>query len=149
MTGEEERARGIELFNKTSALMEKDDRTAEDDDEMVHGAHASAYHWRQAGTPANRSRSEWQCSRVYAILGRVEPALHHAHRCLVIVEEHPDAMEDWDKPAALEALARAHWMAGDLEEARRYAQLGRELTAEIEDDEDRGIIEGDLATIPV
>lgn len=149
LDAETERRLGVDLFNKTWTLMEKADRTREDDDEMVHCAHASAYHWRQVGTPANRSRSEWQCSRVYAILGRVEPALRHAHRCLEIVEEHPDDMKDWDKPAALEALARAHWVAGELDEARRYAQLGRELTAKIEDDDDRGIIEADFGSIGI
>ena len=56
-------------------------------------------------------------------------------------------MKDWDKPAALEALARAHWVAGDLDEARRYAEEGRALTARIEDDDDRAIIEADFATI--
>ena len=105
--------------------MEKADRTREEDDEMIHCAHASAYHWLQVGTPANRARSEWQCSRVYAILGHVEPALHHARRCLEIVEANPDDMEDWDLPAAYEALARAHMVAGDVEETRRYAELGR------------------------
>ena len=76
---------------------------------MIHCAHASAYHWLQVGTPANRARSEWQCSRVHAILGHVEPALRHARRCLEIVEANPDEMEDWDLPAAYEALgARAH-----------------------------------------
>ena len=69
-TQRRERRLGADLFNKTWTLMEKDDRTIDDDDEMVHCAHASAYHWRQVGTAANRSRSEWQCSRVYAILGR-------------------------------------------------------------------------------
>jgi hypothetical protein len=58
-------------------------------------------------------------------------------------------MKDWDRPAALEALARAHWVAGDLDEARRYAEEGRELTARIEDDDDRAIIEADFATIRI
>ena len=146
---ETERRLGADLFNKTWTLMEKEDRTSDDDDEMVHCAHASAYHWRQVGTAANRSRSEWQCSRVYAILGRPVESLRHARRCLEIVEANPDEMKDWDKPGALEALARAHWVAGDNAEASRYAKVGRELTAKIEDDDDRAIIEADFATIPV
>jgi len=146
---ETERRLGADLFNKTWTLMEKEDRTPDDDDEMVHCAHASAYHWRQVGTAANRSRSEWQCSRVYAILDRPVESLRHARRCLEIVEANPDAMKDWDLPAAYEAMARALWVAGDTDEAARYAQLGREATAAIEDDDDRGIIEADFATIPV
>jgi hypothetical protein len=144
---EQHRQLGADLFNRTWTFMERTDRTREDDDEMLHCAHASAYHWLQVGTPANRSRSEWQCSRVYTILGRVEPALHHARRCLEIVEANPDAMEDWDLAAAYEALARANMVAGELEEARRYAALGREATARIADEDDRAVLEGDFATI--
>src|SRR5205085_4549260 len=110
---EAQRRLGIDLFNKTWTLIEKTDRTREEDDEMIHCAHASAYHWQQVGTKANRARSEWQCSRVYAVLGRAEPALEHARRCLELVEDNPEAMEAFDLPAAYEALARAHLVAGN------------------------------------
>ena len=146
---ETQRRLGADLFNKTWTLMEKPDRTVEDDDEMIHCAHASAYHWLQVGTAANRARSEWQCSRVHALVGQVEQALHHARRCLELVESSPEDMKDWDLPAAYEALARAHWVAGDTDEARTWALRGREATARIEDDDDRAVIEADFATIPV
>jgi hypothetical protein len=138
---------GVDLFNKTWTLMEKDDRTAADDDEMIHCAHASAYHWLHVGTQANRSRSEWQCSRMYTVLGRAEPALHHARRCLEICEASPEDLEDWDLPFAHEALARAHAVAGDAEESRRYLALAREGAAGIADDDDRDLVLADLATI--
>jgi DNA-binding transcriptional MerR regulator len=144
---ETHRQLGADYFNKTWTLMEKADRTREDDDEMLHCTHASAYHWLQVGTPANRSRSEWQCSRVYTVLGRVEPALHHARRCLEIVEANPSEMEDWDLPTAYEAMARAYMVAGDAEESRRYAELGRAATAQIADEDDRAVLEADFATI--
>ena len=47
---------------------------------MIHAAHASRYHWSQVGEPVNVAHGEWQCSHVYAALGRAEPALHHARR---------------------------------------------------------------------
>jgi len=144
---EQERQLGAELFNKTWTLMEKTERTPEENDEMIHCAHASAYHWIQVGTAANRSRSEWQCSRVHAILGQVEQALWHARRCLDIVEANPDVMKDWDLPSAYEAMARAHMVAGDREQARHYYELGNSATALIEDEDDRRIIEADFATI--
>jgi len=147
VTDDEQRALGAELFNRTYALMEKANRTPDEEAEMLHCAHASAYHWAQVGTAANRSRSEWQCSRVYAVLGWVEPALHHARRCHEIVQAHPDEMKDWDLPAAYEALARAHMVAGDVAETQNWAQLGRAATAQIADDDDRAVIEADFATI--
>jgi DNA-binding transcriptional MerR regulator len=144
---EAQRRLGIDLFNRCWTFIEKDERTREEDDEMIHCAHASAYHWMQVGTHANRARSEWQCSRVYAITGQVDAALRHARRCLELVEAHPDEMADWDLPAAYEALARAHMVAGDGEETRRYAGLGRDALGAIEDEDDRAVLESDFATI--
>jgi DNA-binding transcriptional MerR regulator len=144
---EAQRQLGIDLFNRCWTFIEKDERTPEEDDEMIHCAHASAYHWMQVGTHANRARSEWQCSRVYAITGRVDEALRHARRCLELVESHPDEMADWDLPAAYEALARTYMVAGDVEETRRYADLGREALAKIADEDDRSVLEADFATI--
>jgi DNA-binding transcriptional MerR regulator len=141
---EEHRRLGIDLYNRTWTLMDSPG------DEMLNCAHASAYHWMQGGgTTANRARSEWLCSRVYAILGRPEPALHHARRCLEHVESAPEEMEDWDIAGAYEALARANLTAGEMGDARRFYELGREATAKIADPEDRKHIEADLDALPL
>jgi DNA-binding transcriptional MerR regulator len=140
---------GIDLFNKTWTFLDMENRTRDEDDEMLHCTHASAYHWFHAGTQANRARSEWQCSRVNAVLGRPEAALAHAERCLELVEGAPEQMEEFDLPAAYEALARAHMVAGNQAEAKRCYDLGVAATAKIEEEEDRQIIEKDFATIRV
>jgi hypothetical protein len=135
----------VELFNSVWRLLE----SREDDERMLHAAHASAYHWSEAPEcePRNRARSEWQVSRVYAVLGRAEPAVHHAQRCLEICEANADNMEDWDLPFAYEALARAHDVAGDTEEARRSEQRARELGEQIGDPEDREQLAKALASL--
>jgi len=138
---------GIDLFNKTWTFLDMENRTRDEDDEMLHCAHASAFHWFHVGTQANRARSEWQVSRVNAVLGRPEAALAHAERCLDLVEGAPDQMEEFDLPAAYEALARAHLVAGNTAEAKRFHELGLAATGRIEDEEDRQIIEKDFATI--
>ena len=58
-------------------------------------------------------------------------------------------MEDWDIAGAHEALARAHLVAGETEEARRYFELAREDTAKIANPEDRKHIEADLDALPL
>src|SRR3954454_19351855 len=142
------RTLGVDLFNKTWTLMEKPTRTPEEDDEMIHCAHASGYHWQQVGTRANRARSEWQCSRVHAILGQSEQALYHARRCHETAAANEDgSMEDWDLAGAYEALARAHLTAGHHEEAAHWAQLGRTTTAALADEDERKVFEADFATI--
>ena len=147
MTPEEERQLAVDLFNRTWTLLELPARTPEQGDELIDTAHASSYHWLQVGTAANRARSQWQLSRVYVVLGRPEPALHHAHRCLAWCEANPEALEDWDLPYAHEALARAHALAGDADEARRHAGRARELAAGVAGAEDREHLEADLATL--
>ncbi|PZF82622.1 hypothetical protein [Jiangella anatolica] len=135
------------LFNDTWRLMESEDRSPGDDVLMVHQAHASAYHWLQVGTPHNVARSHWLCSRVYCVLGRGEPALFHAR--LVLSTCQDNGIGDWDLAFAYEALARAHAVAGDVDEARRHLAQAREAGAAISTDEDRELLLGDLATIPV
>ena len=83
----------------------------------------------------------------YVVLGHVEPALHHARRCLEICEASPEAMEDWDLPYAHEALARAHALAGEADEAGRHASAARELASRGTGAEDREHLEADLATL--
>jgi hypothetical protein len=65
------------LFNRAWDLIDQPDRSDAENDEMLHAAHASRYHWGAIGV-----RGEWQISRVYAVLERGPEALHHAQRCL-------------------------------------------------------------------
>ena len=116
---------------------------------MLHAAHASRYHWIRAGTRVNAARGEWQCSRVYAVLGRPEPSLHHARRCLELCESVVDDLDEFDLPFAYEALARAHAVAGDEAEARHWIARARAAGDGISDEDDRALLEADLATIAV
>ena len=99
------------LFNSVWTFLEMKDRSVDDDDLMVHTAHASLLHWLQVGTARNFARGEWQLSRVYAVLNRAEPALHHADRCLALCRDHD--LGDFDLGFAYEAHARAHAVAGN------------------------------------
>ncbi len=137
-----------QLFNETWRLMERQGRSRDDDDRMIHAAHASRYHWGQVPgvTPAHLARGEWQISRVYCVLGRAEPALHHARRVLDLCQEN--GIGDWDLAFAYEALARAHAVAGDAEQARHYTDQALAAAKDIAEDEERAILLADLETIP-
>lgn len=148
MHAQDERQTAVDLFNRTWSLMELPERTPEQDDDMINAAHASRHHWAAVGTGANLARGEWQISRVYVTLGRAEPALYHAGRCLAYCEASQDDIADWDIPYAYEALARAHLTAGNEDEAKRCAARARELAAQVADAEDREHLEEDLATLP-
>ncbi len=133
---------GVDLFNRTWTLLEEPARTTPQDDEMLHTAHASRYHWGEVGTAAHLARGEWQCARVYSALGRGEPALHHARRCLALCEA--EGVGDWDLAAAWEAVCRASLVAGDRAGAQRALARGRAALGSISDAEDRRLIETDL-----
>jgi len=82
------RAFGKEFYNYVWELLDKPHRSKEEDDAMLHAAHASRFHWGKAGTAINLARGEWQISRVYSVLKRAEPAIYHALRCLEICQEN-------------------------------------------------------------
>ncbi len=134
-----------DLFNYVWALLEKSSRTPEEDDEMIHAAHTSRYLWGIVGRPENWIRGEWQCSRVYAVLGRGEAALHHASRCRELCDQH--RIGDFDLAFAYEALARAHRVNGDAPAYERFKKLARKAAAFITDPKNRAAFDGDLATL--
>jgi hypothetical protein len=143
---ETQRKLGVELFNYVWTLLEKDDRTEREGNRMIDAAHASRLFWEEVGEPANHARGEWQISRAYATVGRAEPALYHARRCLELCESH--GIADFDLAYAYEALARAHAVAGDDDSAKRFGGQAREAAERVADDEDRELLMSDLATLP-
>jgi hypothetical protein len=137
-----ERQLGVDLFNGVWRLIE----SREDDDRMLHMAHASRFHWGEASEcrPENLARGEWIVSRVYVLLGRAEPAIWHARRCLDHCREAE--IGDWDLAYAYEALARAHSLAGAAEAAEWKAKA-RDAGDAIADPEDREHFDEDYATL--
>ena len=144
---ESHRKLGVELYNSTWTLLEKADRTPLETDEMLHRAHASRWHWGQVGEQVNLARGEWLCSRVYAVLGRGEPALWHARRCVEIDEAA--GAGDWDIASAYEAMARAHLVAGDMAAAVEWKARAVTALKGIAEVDDRHVIEQDLAGLSV
>lgn len=142
-----------ECFNACWDLIEKPDRSAEDDEAMLLQAYASLWHWtrRPDFTPAKRAIGHWQIARVNSLLGRGQAALEHARLALEAARDvnaitataiaadmppaatdtipagsRPDApprSRDDDEPAYL--LGYAHEAM-----ARAYALLGDDERAE-------------------
>ena len=142
---EQERQVAVDLFNFVWSLLDMPERSREDDDRMLHAAHASRFHWGEVGEPVNAVRGEWQISRVYAVLGRPEPALFHARRCLELCERH--GIGDFDLAYAYEALARASYVAGQRQAVDQYLDLARDAAARIAERDDRDLFLRDLEEI--
>ena len=140
-----ERKLAARLFNRVWELLNTDDRDENTDEEMAHTAHASRYHWGQVGEPVNWARGEWQCSRVYAVLGRAEPALHHARLCLQLAQEHDLSL--FDIGAAHEAIARSARAADLPDLAALHAKLALAAAEKLTDPEERQVLLSDIASL--
>jgi hypothetical protein len=142
-----QRQLAADLFNLVWTLLEQTGRTTEDDDRMVHAAHASRYHWGQVGGPQQLAIGEWQCARVYSVLGRAEPALHHARRCLEIAAAAD--VPDWLIASGHEGMARAYAVAGQRESALASRAAAEAALTNVTDAEERQVVEDDLASLPL
>lgn len=136
----------VESFNKVWELLDKPQRSTDEDDAMLHGAHASRYLWGMVGEPVNLARGEWQVSRVNAVLKRQEPARYHAQRCLDICLAN--GIGDFDLAYAYEALARAYAIAGDTTQRENFYQLALQAGQLISDADDKKLFASDLKSVP-
>jgi hypothetical protein len=110
---------GAELNNRVWDVLETGvvgpDSPADEREDLLYAAYASAHHWRQVGTPANRARAsiscpepppKWASSRWRCVTPTAASSWWRRTR---------DAMEDWDLAFALEALARAQAGSGSTD----------------------------------
>jgi hypothetical protein len=141
---------GVQLNNDTWDLLEQigPHSPRADRERLLYAAYASTYHWLEAGNVANHARGEHLIASVAVRIGDAVLALRHARRCAELVREHPDAVADWDRPLAEEALARAYGASGAAEEARRHWTRAEELAGQVADPEDRAVVE-QLMAVPL
>lgn len=129
----------VDFHTRAWNLLDQPTRTREENERLLDYAHASLAHWRVAGTVVKHERGEWMLARVYAVLGEAELSIRHARRCLELLETHKADMEDFDFAFAPEALARAHALAGNKQEAEKYIALAQKAGEAIREEEDREI----------
>jgi len=139
------RKQAIHSFNSTWDLMDKKERTREDDMAMIHTAHASRFHWSVIGKELEAARGEWQISRVYSILKHSESAKFHAEHSLALCLEN--AIGDFDLAFAYEALSRACAISGQKEEAKKYYDDALKASESIRESEDKNYFLSELSTI--
>ena len=135
----------VDLFNFVWTLLEKPQRSVEENDAMLNAACASCYHWGLVGQPVNQARGQWQISRVCSVLGLAESAAHHARRSLKICRQHN--IGDFDLAFAYEALARAAAVAKNADRCRENLQLARDAANDIKEVDDREWLMKNLAEI--
>ena len=140
---EAERLFAVKYFNKIWDLLEKPERSKEEDQLMLEYAYTSLTHWRVVGTPLNLQRGIWMLSRVHSYLDQAVPALALAEQCLSLTNQHKELMEDFDTAFAYEAMARAHAVSGNKEETKEYLLLAKEA-GDLLKDKDKEIFYDEL-----
>ena len=136
---------GVELNGLVWRLLDKTDRSPEDEDNMITCAYASLYHWSMVGKPENLQRGEWLISHVYAILNMHSFAFHHASKCLDITEENQ--LQGFDRAFAFEAMARSSALIKDKERYEIYYQKALETAKTLENEEEKKIVMDTLEDI--
>lgn len=139
------RNQAVDNFNAVWDLLDKKERSKEEDLLMIHRAHASRFHWNEIGTPVNMARGEWQISRVYSTLKMPSSALYHAERSLEFCEKNQ--IGDFDLAFAYEAMARAYMVSGDIDKMNESLDLGIEASSKIMKAEDKNYFLDELKTI--
>lgn len=129
----------VDYHGKTWELLDKPERTTDENQRMLDYAHASLAHWRTAGAAVRYQRGEWMLARVYAVLGQGDLALEHAHRCMEVHQQNKSEMEEFDLPFAYEAIARAYAVSGNPAEAKRFLAMAKKAGEAIQAQEDKDI----------
>jgi hypothetical protein len=132
-------------YNAAWELIDKADRTAGDDRRMLLLAAASRVHWGEAGGAREHAVGDWQVAHVLSLLGAGPLALSFARSALEVVEAH--GWTDFTLASAHEGVARAYAVLGDEANRDAHAELCRKALEGLEE-EDRELIEGQLATVP-
>jgi len=138
----------VETNHLVWSFLSKPTRSQQENEQMIHAAHASRYHWAEIGTPVHFTRGDWLLSRVYAVLNRPQLALDYANTCLEICQQY--AIGDFDLAYAYEAMARAYAALGQRSQCEQYLQLAQEAGEQIQniEPEDREIFFDDFQNGP-
>jgi hypothetical protein len=110
-------------FNEAWDYLDKKNRTTDDEQQMLHLAHAARYHRNFVGTPRNFAIGDWQISRVYAAINEPSLALRFAKSSLEITQKN-NLSENL--PSAYEGMARAYVIAKQNSSARDYIKKARD-----------------------
>jgi hypothetical protein len=147
MTEIDEQALATDLFNRCWELLEQEDRTEDDDVELLTAAFSSRFFWINVGAPEQWIISDWMVARAAGGTGDVDLALLFAQRANDAARDID--VPDWLVASTAEGVARAYSQCGDVEEFSNWSALATRLIDVIADPADKSLIASQLASIPL
>ena len=110
----------IEMNNRAWDLVEKTERTPEENEQMISAAHAARCYWSTIGKPLNSLRAESLLAAAYLAAGRPELSLHHAERCLALSQQIGDEQTAFDRACAYGGLSAALLRLARAQDAKQH-----------------------------
>ncbi len=129
-------------FNETWGLLDLDELTWEQEEEMMASTFAQRHHWYAVGTARHKAIADWQVSRVFSVLGYAELARRFGERSLAVAKDND--LDAFVVGFGHEAIARAAAEVDDLATFGEHFSAAKSQLALIEDSEDRAVLESDL-----
>jgi hypothetical protein len=136
----------IELNNLAWTLAENPARSPAQREEMLHAAHASAYHWSRVGGELHKIRADMLLGLVHALSGNGPLAIAYARRAHEYITAHESP--DWEVALAHAVFAKAAYAA---QEATLYAEqyaLAKRCGDAISDIEEKEIFDRVFTQLP-
>jgi hypothetical protein len=132
--------------NRAWSLTESPDRTPEEDEEMLHAAHAAMYFWNIVGDPNNKAHAAQLVAHVYARLGLPGPASRYLAKSEPVF--FADSAEPWEKALAHAVAAGVAAAKEDTPAHQAHYREAVERVAALPDPEERSILEATLRVVP-
>ena len=134
-----------EYFNRVWDFLAREDRSADEDQQMLSMSHASIAHWRDRDDCGAQQLSigYWQLPKVYAELGIGAPAKNYAVLCLDV----SDGLGAFYLGYAHEALCRAEKMVGNESAASEQLARAHEFLALVSDEGEKQMLADDLGKL--
>jgi len=136
----------IETNNLAWTLAEESARTPAQQEEMINGAHAAAYHWSKVGSELNKARAEMLLGLVHALVGNGSLAMLYARRSFEYISSHESP--DWEIALAHAVLALAADAAEDRSLHAEHYALAKAAGDAIADSGDKEIFDRVFTQLP-
>lgn len=133
--------------NRAWTLAEQPSRTAEEDDELLHAAHAAMCFWSIVGNERNKAHATLLLAHVYATLELAEPASRYwaAAEPAFLAE----SVEPWEQALAHAVAANVAAARKDVLAHQEHFRKATEQVAALSNPEERAILEATLRVLPV
>jgi hypothetical protein len=136
-----------EANNRAWRLSEALTRTPDEDEEMLHAAHAAMHFWSIVGNENNLAHARQLLAHVYALLGLPGPAARYLEGAKL--QFFSDSAEAWEVALAHAVAANVSFATQDHRAHQEHFQQAFTLVALLPDPEDRNILEATLRILPM